>query len=73
MYRTIFSLLLFSGVMNLLYGCSVAYDLQQDVALDACNKIVDWSQRTECMNRNKTSFEEYEKQRQDVINKNRGK
>ncbi len=64
-----FSLLLLIGVGSLLQACSVAYDLQQDVAIDACKKIVDWNQRTECLNNNKTSFEQYEKQRQDVINK----
>ncbi len=62
-------LLILVGLTNLLQACSVAYDLQQDAAIDACKKIVDWNQRTECLNKNKTSFEQYEKQRQDVMNK----
>jgi hypothetical protein len=52
-----------------LTACSVAYDLQQDATLDACKKIVDWNQRTECINKNSVSYEQYEKQRQNVINK----
>lgn len=64
-----FSLLMLIAASSFLQACSVAYDLQQDAAIDACKKIVDWNQRTECLNKNKTSFEQYEKQRQDVINK----
>ena len=69
MRRAIITLLLATGMVCLLQGCSVAYDMQQDAAIDACKKIVDWNQRTECLNKNKTSFEEYEKQRHEVINK----
>jgi hypothetical protein len=63
------SILMLVTATSALQACSVAYDLQQDAALDACKKIVDWNQRTECLNKNKTTYEQYEKQRQDVIKK----
>ncbi len=63
------TILMLIGMSSLLQACSVAYDLQQDAAINACQKIVDWSQRSECIKKNQTSFDQYEKQRQDVINK----
>lgn len=69
MSKKYFSLLILVAGTSVLQACSVAYDLQQDAALDACNKIVDWNQRTECINKNKTTYGQYEKQRQDLINK----
>lgn len=69
MSKKYFSILLLIGAVSSLQACSLAYDLQQDAAIDACQKIVDWNQRTECLNKNKTSFEQYEKQRQELINK----
>lgn len=69
MSKNYFSLLILIAATSALQACSVAYDLQQDAALDACKKIVDWNQRTECLNKNKTTYEQYEKQRQDAIKK----
>lgn len=69
MFKNYFSLLVLVCAASVLQACSVAYDLQQDAAIDACKKMVDWNQRAECLNKNKTTYEQYEKQRQDVINK----
>jgi outer membrane biogenesis lipoprotein LolB len=43
------TILMLIGMSSLLQACSVAYDLQQDAALNACQKVVDWSQRSECI------------------------
>lgn len=52
-----------------LQACSVLYDIQQDIAQDKCAQMIDAYQRNECIKRNNTSFEQYEKQRQDAIRK----
>jgi hypothetical protein len=50
-------------------GCAVPYDIMQDQAIDACKKIDDWNERNHCLAKNKTSYETYEKQRQELLNK----
>jgi 3-hydroxy-3-methylglutaryl CoA synthase len=62
------SILLISW-LGLLGACSVIYNVQQDTALSACEKLDDWNQRTECKKRHQTSFADYEKQRKEVIKK----
>lgn len=52
---------------SLLSACSVVYDLQQNAALETCDKIVDWNERSACKAKNKTTFEQYEKQRKDIL------
>ena len=69
MLRTLAYVFLSIATISLLQACSIVYDVQQDTAQEACKKIVDWNQRTECLNKNKTSYEEYEKQRKEVIKK----
>lgn len=58
-------MLLLAG--SCLGGCSVVYDLQQDAALDACEKIVDWNERKACIAKNKMTFDQYEKQRKEIL------
>lgn len=53
--------------LGVLQGCSLPYDLQQDAQQSACEKNVDWSARQECMNKNKKTFEEYERERAEVL------
>lgn len=48
-------------------GCSVVYDLQQDAVLSACEKIVDWNERKTCIEKNKMTFDQYEKQRKEIL------
>lgn len=52
-----------------LQACSVLYDIQQDAALDKCKQMIDSYQRNECLKRNNTSFDQYEKQRQEALRK----
>jgi hypothetical protein len=52
-----------------LQGCALPYDLMQEENRRACDKLMDWSDRSQCLSQNKKSFDQYEKQRQDVINK----
>lgn len=48
----------------LLSGCSVGYDILQDRSRDACDKIMDYSERKACLQRNSETYEQYEKKRQ---------
>ncbi len=52
-----------------LQACSILYDIQQDMAQDKCGQMMDPYQRNECTKRNNTSFEQYEKQRQELKQK----
>ncbi len=55
---------------GLLAGCSaLVYDMQQDTALNACEKIVDWNERSSCRKQHQKTYEEYEKQRKDILKK----
>lgn len=50
-------------------GCAISYDIMQEQALDTCKKIVDWNERSSCLAKHKTSYDHYEKQRQELLNK----
>ncbi|AZP12249.1 hypothetical protein [Undibacterium parvum] len=52
-----------------LAGCAIPYDIMQEQAIDACKKIDDRNERNNCLAKNKTSYESYEKQRQELLNK----
>jgi hypothetical protein len=43
----------------------------QEQAIDACKKIDDRNERNNCLAKNKTSYEDYEKQRQELLKKNK--
>jgi hypothetical protein len=58
-------------ILCTLAGCAVSYDIMQDQAIDACKKIDDRNERNNCLAKNKTSYEEYEKQRQELLKKNK--
>ncbi|MFZ6875278.1 hypothetical protein ACO0LF_24695 [Undibacterium sp. Di27W] len=60
----LFSLLIASPFV--LTGCSVMYDLGQDANQRQCEKLQDWQERKTCLQQNKTSYDEYEKQREDL-------
>jgi hypothetical protein len=44
-------------------GCEALYDIQQDRTEDQCNRLVNMGDRDACMARNKTSYEQYERER----------
>ncbi|WP_422943864.1 hypothetical protein [Undibacterium sp. TJN19] len=69
MVKKIVFLALFICVQAGLTACSVAYDLQQDAAERQCEKIMDWNERKTCLQQNKTTYEQYEKQREDLRTK----
>ena len=69
MFKKIVFLALFIGIQVGLTACSVAYDLQQDAAQRQCEKIMDWNERKTCLQQNKTTYEQYEKQREDLRTK----
>lgn len=52
-----------------LQACALPYDLMQEENRRACDKLMDWSDRSQCLSQNKKNFDQYEKQRQDVMNK----
>ncbi len=52
-----------------LSGCAVVYDMQQDTAQHQCEKLMDWNERKTCLQQNKTTYEQYEKQREDLRTK----
>jgi hypothetical protein len=69
MFKKIVYLALFIGVQVGLTACSVVYDIQQDAAQHQCEKIMDWNERKTCLQQNKTTYEQYEKQREDLRTK----
>lgn len=52
-----------------LTGCEVVYDSQQQNALNDCDKLLSWNDRSECIKQNKKSYDQYEKQRKDLMEK----
>jgi len=62
-------IILLLGVSLLLNACAVVYDSAQGAAKNACDKIMDWNDRTTCMQQNKKSYDQYEKDRQNLIRK----
>lgn len=52
-----------------LTACAVVYDIQQDANQRQCEKLQDWNDRKSCLAQNKTSYEQYEKQREDLRTK----
>ncbi|MFZ6722165.1 hypothetical protein [Undibacterium sp. Ji49W] len=52
-----------------LSGCAFVYDVQQDAAQRQCEKLMDWNERKTCLQQNKTTYEQYEKQREDLRTK----
>ncbi|MDC8756981.1 hypothetical protein [Janthinobacterium fluminis] len=48
-------------------ACSVIYDINQDRVAEYCNSLVDTAQRNACLQRNRTSYEEYERERQKLL------
>lgn len=52
-----------------LSGCAFVYDVQQDAAQHQCEKLMDWNDRKTCLQQNKTTYEQYEKQREDLRTK----
>lgn len=73
MLKTTFLLVSAIGILGALQACSVPYDILQEDAAQACKKIVDWNDRSACLNKNKMSYEQYEKQRKEMLNKGSGK
>lgn len=65
------SIILFivSASQMVLSGCGVVYDLQQDAAQRQCDKLIDWNDRKACLQQHKTTYDEYEKQREDLRTK----
>ena len=64
-----FALAILFGSQMILSGCAVIYDVQQDAAQRQCEKLTDWNERKTCLQQNKTTFEQYEKQRDDLRTK----
>lgn len=50
-------------------GCAVVYDIGQDSNQRQCEKLQDWNERKTCLQQNKTTYEQYEKQREDLRTK----
>ncbi|MEJ6006998.1 hypothetical protein WG899_15710 [Paucibacter sp. AS339] len=55
-----------AGLVAQLGGCSVLYDIGQDSAKNQCEKLQSMSDRNACMKRNRDSYEDYEKRRQQL-------
>ncbi|MFZ6748730.1 hypothetical protein [Undibacterium sp. Ren11W] len=62
-------IVLMLGSSIALQGCALPYDIMQEENRRACDKLTDWGDRSQCLSQNKKNFDQYEKQRQDVINK----
>ncbi|MFZ6774013.1 hypothetical protein ACO0LB_14985 [Undibacterium sp. SXout7W] len=60
-------IILLLGMSLLLNACAVVYDSAQGAAKKECDKIMDWNDRTMCMQQNKKSYDQYEKDRQNLI------
>ena len=57
----------------LLNACAVVYDSAQSAAKKECDKNMDWNDRSRCMQQNNQSYEQYEKDRQNLMRKDTGK
>ena len=57
-------LLFFAVIAN--SGCSVLYDINQDRVAQYCNSLLNEADRYSCKQRNRTSYEDYERDRQKV-------
>lgn len=50
----------------LLSACEVLYDMGQQTALRDCEQMQDATARTECRRRNNASYDDYQRQRQQL-------
>lgn len=48
-------------------ACSVIYDINQDRVTEYCNSLRNPDERQACRQRNRTSYEDYERDRQKLI------
>lgn len=48
-------------------ACSVIYDINQDRVAEYCNSLLNPDERQACRLRNRTSYEDYERDRQKLI------
>lgn len=55
------------GALSLLGACSVIYDSQREVTNKACLNITVQDERNACLKNNAASHVQYEKQRQDML------
>ena len=60
--------LLFCAIAFASSGCSVIYDINQDRVAQYCESLLNQADRAACKQRNRTSYEDYEKERQKVKN-----
>jgi hypothetical protein len=60
--------LLFFAVAIANSGCSVLYDINQDRVGQYCDSLLNEADRYSCKQRNRTSYEDYERDRQKVKN-----
>ncbi|WP_317204096.1 hypothetical protein [Janthinobacterium sp.] len=65
--KTSIKLLIFPVVMAN-SGCSVVYDINQDRVAEYCNSLNNVDDRNACRQRNRTSYEEYERERKKLLN-----
>ncbi len=66
MKKPIQLLLFFLAIAN--SGCSVIYDINQDRVAEYCESLLNQADRVACKQRNRTSYEDYEKERKKVKN-----
>lgn len=69
MSKKAFLLSLIFGSQLGMTGCAVVYDIGQDSNQRQCEKLQDWNERKTCLQQNKTTYEQYEKQREDLRTK----
>ena len=48
-------------------GCGILYDENQDRVAQYCDSLLSHEDRSACKQRNRTSYEEYERERQGVV------
>ena len=57
-----------AAAISVLAGCAaVTYDVAQDAAIKACDQRPTVNDRDDCRKQHQTSYEQYERQRQDVV------
>ncbi|MBI1772393.1 MAG: hypothetical protein HYR68_08630 [Burkholderiales bacterium] len=69
MFKKILALSFILSSQLAMTGCAVVYDIGQDSNQHQCEKLQDWNERKTCLQQNKTTYEQYEKQREDLRTK----
>lgn len=64
--------LLLASTLGLLAGCQVAYDISQNTNQHNCQEHHDYQRYKQCMDASKTTYEQYKKERDELVKKPSG-